>query len=50
MELDALYKGLADNQRKARLLGREIEAALEDPRWMADLDDNIGPSHAGASQ
>lgn len=27
-----------ENQQRARLLGKELDAALEDPRWMADLD------------
>jgi len=34
-ELDLFGQHLSENQRKARLLGREIDAALEDPRWMA---------------
>ena len=28
-------RGLADNQRRARLLGGEIDAAIDDPRCMA---------------
>lgn len=27
---------LTDNQRRARLLGKELDAALDDPRWLAD--------------
>jgi hypothetical protein len=34
-ELDEFYRDLAPNQRHARLLGSEIDAALEDPRWVA---------------
>ena len=34
-ELESFVSGLSDNQRKARLLGKEIDAALEDPRWEA---------------
>jgi PAS domain-containing protein len=34
-ELDLFGQHLSENQRKARLLGREIDAALEDPRWTA---------------
>ena len=34
-ELDEFYRDLAPNQRQARLLGSEIDAALEDPRWVA---------------
>lgn len=26
---------LTENQRRARLLGKELDAALEDPRWAA---------------
>jgi hypothetical protein len=33
-ELDEFYRDLAPNQRHARLLGSEIDAALEDPRWV----------------
>jgi len=34
-ELDSFDRGLTDNQRRARLLGGEIDAAIDDPRWMA---------------
>lgn len=34
-ELAAFYEQLSENQRKARLLGREVDAALQDPRWKA---------------
>lgn len=34
-DLDAFRESLKENQRKARLTGREILAALDDPRWMA---------------
>lgn len=33
-ELDDFYRDLAPNQRQARLLGSEIDAALQDPRWV----------------
>lgn len=33
-ELDAFYTGLTENQRRARLLGKELDAALDDPRWL----------------
>jgi hypothetical protein len=26
---------LTDNQRRARLMGKELDAALQDPRWWA---------------
>jgi hypothetical protein len=34
-ELESFAERLTENQRKARLLGRELEAALDDPRWLA---------------
>ena len=34
-ELLEFHETLTENQRRARLLGREIDAALADPRWMA---------------
>lgn len=34
-ELDQFAQALTDNARKGRLLGRELEAALNDPRWIA---------------
>jgi hypothetical protein len=34
-ELDAFVRQISENQRKARLLGSEIDAALADPRWKA---------------
>lgn len=33
-ELDLFRKELKETQRKARLTGREVVAALEDPRWV----------------
>jgi len=33
-ESKAFVQRLSANQRKARLLGNEIDAALEDPRWL----------------
>jgi len=34
-ELEGFARSLKENQRKARLFGKEIDAALEDPRWLA---------------
>lgn len=34
-ELDDFASQLAENQRRARLLGKELDAALQDPRWEA---------------
>ena len=34
-ELEPFAKALTDNERKGRLLGRELDAALNDPRWQA---------------
>ena len=34
-ELEEFYHTLSDNQIKARLIGKELEAALADPRWLA---------------
>lgn len=34
-ELEGFYNTLAPNQRQGRLIGREIDAALDDPRWLA---------------
>jgi len=34
-DLEAFVRELAENQIRARLLGNEIDAALEDPRWLA---------------
>jgi superfamily II DNA or RNA helicase len=31
--LEEFVADLSDNQRKARLLGKELDAALDDPRW-----------------
>jgi superfamily II DNA or RNA helicase len=36
-ELDQFVQEAAPNQRKARLLGKELDAALQDPRWHAAL-------------
>jgi hypothetical protein len=36
-DLESFAQALSENQRKARLLGKELDAALEDPRWIADL-------------
>jgi hypothetical protein len=32
-ELDIYVQSLSEGQRRARLLGKELDAALEDPRW-----------------
>jgi hypothetical protein len=34
-ELEDFARGLTENQRKARLAGKELDAALQDPRWKA---------------
>jgi len=34
-DLDEFVRDLPENRRKARLLGAELDAALEDPRWAA---------------
>ena len=34
-ELERFMAGLSDNRRQARLLGAELDAALDDPRWAA---------------
>jgi hypothetical protein len=34
-DLKEFFDGLHENQRKARCLGRELDAALQDPRWEA---------------
>ncbi|MFH0872556.1 MAG: hypothetical protein V1878_08750 [bacterium] len=34
-DLENFFSHLTENQRKARLLGKELDAALADPRWMA---------------
>jgi len=36
-ELERFAKALTEGQRQARLLGSELDAALDDPRWKADL-------------
>ncbi len=36
-ELDQFTQSLLEGQRRARLLGKELDAALEDPRWDARL-------------
>ena len=38
MESENFAKQLSENQRKARLLGTELDAALEDPRWLAESE------------
>ena len=40
-ELDLFVRNLLDNQRRARLIGSEIDAALDDPRWQVILPDEI---------
>jgi len=34
-ELDLYCAGLSNNQRLGRLMGSELDAALQDPRWTA---------------
>ena len=34
-ELESFYAGLTEGQRTARQLGSELDAALADPRWVA---------------
>jgi hypothetical protein len=34
-ELNAFEKDLAEDRRRARLMGSELQAALDDPRWAA---------------
>jgi hypothetical protein len=34
-ELDAFGLVLTDQKRRRRLIGKEIDAALSDPRWVA---------------
>lgn len=40
-ELESFYGQLTENQIKARLLGRELDAALQDPRWKASNEINV---------
>ena len=37
-DLECFASQLTENRRRARLLGRELDAALEDPRWLAELN------------
>lgn len=41
-ELDIFAEQLSENQKRARLLGKELDAALEDPRWLAAQVENGG--------
>ncbi|MCI0335700.1 MAG: SNF2-related protein [Planctomycetes bacterium] len=34
-ELDTFFEGLSENQRHGLLIGSELEAAIQDPRWVA---------------
>ncbi len=34
-DLERFVAGLSENQRQARLLGAELDAAIDDPRWLA---------------
>jgi hypothetical protein len=36
-DLEFFASQLTENQRRARLLGKELDAALEDPRWTASV-------------
>jgi hypothetical protein len=40
-ELEDFIHGLPENQRRARLLGSEIDAALNDPRWAAQGENAV---------
>ena len=40
-DLESFVEGLTENQRKARLLGKELDAALEDPRWLVEPEDRF---------
>jgi superfamily II DNA or RNA helicase len=35
-EFDAFYEGLSENRRHGLLIGSELEAAIQDPRWLAN--------------
>jgi hypothetical protein len=35
VELGSFYEGLSENQRHGLLIGSELEAAIQDPRWLA---------------
>lgn len=36
-ELEAFARKLTEGQRRARLLGKELDAALQGPRWTAEV-------------
>jgi hypothetical protein len=44
-DLKEFFDGLHENQRKARCLGRELDAALQDPRW--DAIRSLEQTHQG---
>lgn len=48
-DLESFARVLTENQRKARLLGKELDAALEDPRWVADLVSDLHGSSTSES-
>lgn len=37
LDLEAFAQTLSDGRRRARLLGTEVDAALDDPRWSAQI-------------
>jgi hypothetical protein len=36
-EVEKFAQGLTESQRKARLLGKELDGALNDPQWIAEV-------------
>ncbi len=48
-ELDEFARGLTENQRKARLAGKELDAALQDPRWQAAAHVDTAGARGSAS-
>jgi hypothetical protein len=40
-DLERFLQPLTEGQRRARLLGKELDAALEDPRWSCCLDAGV---------
>jgi superfamily II DNA or RNA helicase len=41
-DIATFVESLTENQRKARLLGKELDAALDDPRWTATMGQGDG--------
>jgi superfamily II DNA or RNA helicase len=42
-ELAAFDRRVTSNERRGRLIGKELDAALADPRWRAAIQPNSGP-------